>query len=554
MAEDGTADPVARGVLDRFEKSVRGRRDFDVVYNELKQLVRPDVAWFNIYGPQNTTSDIATSRNRIYDSTATWSADQLTSGLHTYVSSPVEPFFTLGIAGAPRTQLPFQVLQWLDTITSILYAHFCLPEANFHTAIHEVYSDLAVFGTGGMYQWIDQRTNTLRFRSFPLSSLYLLEDSEGCVDTIHRTITYTTRQLKQEWPEAYANSKRLQAMEPDSKVMVIHEVCPRIDRNPESYTAKNKPWASTYVCKETSETLSESGYDQMPYCTPRWTKLPGELYGRGPGVSVLPDIRMCNAMSKAMIVAAQKLADPPLVLEDDSMLLPLRTHPGGINFKRPGSEEVKPLPMGTRVDITDQLLEQRRDAIRRGFFIDWLVRPTKKERQTAQEINDDRQQMLSLLSPSVGRIQSELLGPVIKHSYSVLLTRNLLPPPPGDMGGTKLEIVYTSPAAKAQQLALSQGAISYVQQLSQLLPIMPDLIYSINTDKFNEVLVEVTQTPRNILESPEVAQQKKQAAQQQQQQAQSTETLPAMAGAAKDYAQARQADPSMPPMTSLTGG
>ena len=108
-------------------------------------------------------------------------------------------------------------------------------------------------------------------------------------------------------------------------------------------TRQNMPIASVYVLCKDEIILEESGYEEMPVLAPRWSKASGEVYGRGPGMATLPDVKMLQQMSKTIIKAAQKVVDPPLQLEDDSVILPVRTIPGGLNYRRAGSEPITPL-------------------------------------------------------------------------------------------------------------------------------------------------------------------------------------------------------------------
>lgn len=529
-----STDAVAVALLERHNALVRRRSDYDPVYQEIKDLVRPDTTDFA--GGASRPGD---ARRRMFDGTASWALDQLASGLHSHLSSPVDLWFMFGVTGTPYAMLPFDAKGWLELAGEIVYSHYSNPSASFNPAMHEGYMDIGGFGTTVVYQWMED--GKLMFRAYPLAECWVDENYGGRVDTVHRACKYTVRQVEQE----FGLTPELAKKEKGDKVTIIHEVRPRTDRDPNNRNARNKPWSSLYVCKETEETLSESGYDWMPYHVPRWSKLAGDVYGRSPALSVMPEIRMVNAMSKALITAAQKMVDPALMVEDDGYMLPVRTTPGSLNFRRPGSEPILPMPTAQRIDVGVEMIEQRREMIRRGFYVDWLVRATKKERQTAQEIMDDRNQMLSMLGPIVGRLQAELLGPIVQLSFNLLSRAGMIPPPPASLDGAQLELVYVSPAAKAQTLTRGQGMMAYIQQLTQLLPVMPNLIYSIDENALNSELQDLTDAPRRILIDPEEAAARQQEAQKQQQQMAMAEAAPNMAKAAKDMAQARQIDPSI---------
>lgn len=510
---------------------VRERAQWDAVWQELKDLVRPDTTDFS--GGAGRAAD---ARRRIFDGTAPWALEQLSAGLHSYLTSPVDRWFSIGVAGISYDQLAFEAKAWLESVSDTIYAHYSNPFASFNPSVHEGYLDIGGFGTACLYQWMDPETQNLMFRAYPLADCWVAESSDGHVDTLHRRVKWDVRQCAQEFG---ALPEKLAKMRPEDKVTILHCVYPRSDRNPELRTPKHKAFASVYLCVETKELLRESGYDHFPYHAPRWSKLAGEVYGRSPALSVFPEIRMVNAMSKTVIVAAQKLVDPPLQVPDDGFMLPIRQTPGGLNFYRPGTEKIESLYTGGRVDIGIDMIEQRRETIRRGFYVDWLVRPTKKERQTAQEIMDDRNQMLSMMGPIVGRLQAELLGPLVRLSYQLLAKRRLLPPMPSSLDGAELDIAYISPAAKAQSTTRGQGVQAYIGQLTQLLPVMPNLLDSVNEDALNAELQDITDVPRRVLNDPKVTAARRAKREEQQQMAQAVEAAPAAAKSAKDLAQAQ---------------
>lgn len=472
----------------------------------------------------------------MYDGTAPWAAEMLASGLHSYLSNPVDRWFTLGIAGVPLSELGHEEKLWLERVSERIYHEYSAPGSGLNPSLHEAYLDLSTFGTSAIYHWMDQ--GHLKFRSYPLSSVWIDEDSKGEVNLVQRSIKWTVEQVQQEFgflPEQLAKLK------PEDQVVVIHEVSQNSGYQPGSRGLDKRRWNQTYICLDTRELLDESGLDWMPYLTPRWTKLCGEKYGRGPAMSVLPEIRMVNAMSRTMIIAAQKMVDPPLMVEDDGYMLPIRTTPGGVNMRRPGSMPIEALPTAQRIDVGVEMIEQRREMVRRGFYVDWIIRGQKKERQTAHEIMDERNQMLGLMAPIVGRLQEELLGRMIALSYNYLERAGMVDEAPESIAGVRLEVAYVSPAARAQSTARGNGMLAYVQQVAQLLPVLPGLADSISEDNFNAELQDQLDVPRRVLLSPEQVQGKREAREQQQQAAQMAQVGPAMAKSAKDLAQAQQA-------------
>lgn len=516
----------------------RERAPFTSLFQELKRLVRPDAGDFN--GARAGT--IVEQRKDIFDGTAPWALEQLASGLHSHLTSPIEPWFDLTVAGIPHDELDWDARQWLQFVTDEIYAAYSDSFGSFAPSVHECYLDIGAFGTGVLYQWYDAKFQTVCFRTYPLSDVLIREDAYGRIDTVHRSVLLTVRQVRGEFG---ALPEKLNKLQEDQQVTVVHCVYPRTDRDSSRLTPTSKPWASAYICKDTEETILESGYDFMPYHASRWTKLAGEMYGRSPAMSVLPEIRMVNAMSRSMIVAAQKLVEPALQVPDDSFLLPLRTTPGAVNYRRPGSDPIEPMPGPQDIAVTAEMIEQRRDTIRRGLFVDWLVRPMKKERQTASEIMDERNQMLGMLGPVVGRLQAELLGPCLRHTYNLLSRHRRLPPAPASLGDSSLDIRYTSPAAKAQSTTRGQGVMQFVQQLVQLQPVLPEITDVLDEKGLVAEIADLTDVAQRVIARPDVIESKRNSRKEQQDLANAAQVAPAAAKATKDYASAAQMIPGL---------
>lgn len=313
-----------------------------------------------------------------------------------------------------------------------------------------------------------------------------------------------------------------------------------------------KPYAEFYFCPSLDVLLDEGGYDDFPYHVPRWTKLAGEMMGRSPAMSVLPDIKMVNQMSKELLFSAQLANMPPLVFDEDSMLLPVKTvTPKSILFKQQGAEMPQPLMSGTQPQLAFEDLEQRREVIRRAFFVDFLLRPKKKERQTTLEIQDDRAEMLRQMAPMLGRVQDELLGDMVKRSFRILARQGKFPDPPAELQGRPLEIVYTSPAAQAQYGTKAVAISQFLQDLAQVAQFDPQVPMVLDTEKLVEELAKLRDVTRRIMKDPREIMAEKQAAAQQQQMMAMAQSAGDVSGAIKDVAQARAADPTL--IQQLTG-
>ena len=129
---------------------------------------------------------------------------------------------------------------------------------------------------------------------------------------------------------------------------------------------------------------------------------------------------MVNRMSEVSIRSAQKQLDPPLMVPDDGFLLPVRTTPGALNFYRTGTRDrLEPLQAGAQNPIGLNMEEQRRNAIRSAFYVDQL-QLNESPSMTATEVLQRNEEKMRLLGPVMGRLQSELLQPLIQRSFKLI--------------------------------------------------------------------------------------------------------------------------------------
>ena len=68
--------------------------------------------------------------------------------------------------------------------------------------------------------------------------------------------------------------------------------------------------------KEEKTLLEEGGFDEFPYMVPRWSKVAGEIYGRSPSMTSLPDIKI-NCLPFTMKCSFSTLKEafsPPVIV------------------------------------------------------------------------------------------------------------------------------------------------------------------------------------------------------------------------------------------------
>jgi hypothetical protein len=456
----------AAPLLKRFD-SLKSRRDnWDTHYQELADYMLPRKA------------DIVKKRSRgekrmelIYDGTALQSIDLMAAFLHGMLTSGASPWFHLDVKNEQLNR-DDDVREWLqDTSMRMMQA---FQRSNFETEIHEAYVDLVVFGTACMFTEMDR--DKLRFSTRHISEYYVSEDQYGMVNTVFRMYKSTAAQAVERFGFDNVGTFIQKTFEkrPDEEVEILHAVLPRLSRDVTKRDNLNMPFMSVYVCKNTGMVISEGGFEELPYVVPRFLKATGEVMGRSPAMTALPDVKMLNLMSKTIIQAAQKQIDPPLLVPDDGFLLPIRTQPGGLNFFRAGTREtITPLNTGANIPIGLNMEEQRRAAIRQAFYVDQILTAGSPQ-MTATEVIQRQEERMRVIGPVLGRLMNELLRPLIDRVFALMLRNDMLATPPEVLQGMDIDIEYVSPLARAQKsssLNNTMRALEILLPLAQSLPV-----------------------------------------------------------------------------------
>lgn len=243
-------------------------------------------------------------------------------------------------------------------------------------------------------------------------------------------------------------------------------------------------------------------------------------------MTALPDIKMLNKMSEVTIRAAQKQVDPPMMVPDDGFMLPIRTVPGGLNFYRSGTRDrIEPLNTGANTPLGLSMEEQRRQAIRSAFYVDQLTL-MQGPQMTATEVIQRTEEKMRLLGPVLGRLQAELLQPMIQRSFNLLANQKLFAVAPDILSNSDIDIEYVSPIAKAQKQGDVRDALQLLEMLAPLTQLDQGVLDYIDADGMAKYLMDVLSVPATTVRGEiEVAERREQRRVQEQQMMQQQEMM-----------------------------
>ena len=490
-------DQRAAVLMKRFGSLKTYRSNWESHWQEIGDFVAPNkgnITKKRTHGDKNT--------ERIFDGTAQFAAELMASSMHGMLTNSGTPWFSLRYTD-DEFETDDTSKEWLEAATDTMYVE--IGRSNFHEAINELYFDLVTFGTAVMFVDTDKE-GTLRFSTRHISECYVSEDEFGRVDTVFREFKMPARAAVAQFGEENITQRLLKKSQDDPYEMVelLHVVMPRYERDTVKIDAKNKPVASIYLDPGDKKIISESGFDEFPYMVPRFRKASYENgYGRSPAMTALADIKMLNEMSKAVIQAAQLQIHPPLLVPDDGFILPVRTVPGGLNFYRSGTRDrIEPLNIGANNPLGENQLEQRRTAIRAAFYVDQLVTGNRPG-MTATEVIQKSTEKMRILAPLTGRLQSELLRPLIDRIFNLISKKKGFAPAPETMAGNEIDIEYVSPLAKAQRQGDVQASLELFQFLAPLMQVDPNVVDFLDVDGLAKHIIKTTGVPASVVRGAE---------------------------------------------------
>jgi hypothetical protein len=518
MQEQNLRD-LSRDLKRNLSRLMEQRSNFESHWQEIADVLLPRRA--------DITKERAKGDKRnieIFDGTAIHSLELLAASLHGMLTSSANRWFSLRFK-EPVLNDEDEAKEWLDDATNKMYVAF--NRSNFQQEVFECYHDLIAFGTACLMIEED-REDIVRFSSRHIKELYIMENDKGFVDTIYRKFKMPAQAIVSKFGGENVSSAIQNAFKknPFDEISLVHVVRPRLMYDEKKKDKKNMPFESIYFEYESGHIISQGGFKELPYVVPRYLKGSSEIYGRSPGMNALPDVKVLNKMVEVSLKAAAKMVDPPLLVPDDSMILPVRTAPGSLNYYRSGSrDKIEPLQIGANSPLGINLENQRRDAIAKTFYVDQLMMSSSNRSMTATEVTARNEERMRILGPALSRLQNELLQPMIIRVFNIMLRNNLFVQAPQMLAGQEVDIEYVSPMAIAQRSQELQSIMRGLEVFGSISQVSPVTDY-IDENGLVKTIINVLGLPAKMIRSDaQVRQKREQQAQQQQMQMQMQQEL-----------------------------
>jgi hypothetical protein len=470
--------------------------------------------------------------NNIYDSTATRALRILAAGMMAGMTSPARPWFRLA-TGDPDKMDNGAVKIWLNDVTMLMRAIF--QRSNTYRALHSLYEELGCYGTGASII-VDDYEDVIRHIPLTAGEYAIATDERGEVVTLYREFEQTVSQLVKEFgiagvsPAVKSLYEQKSGSGLDAWVPIIHAIEPRYDRDPTKRDAKNMAWASCYfeTGRVNDDVLRESGFKEFPSLCPRWAVSGGDIYGNGPGMEALGDVKQLQHQQLRKAQGIDYMTKPPVQAPTAMKNSEINMLPGGVSYVDASS------PSGgirsafdVRIDLSHLLndIQDVRQRIEKTFYADLFLMLANDTRSgiTATEVAERHEEKLLMLGPVLERLNNEMLAPKIEITFAKMLAAGIIPQAPPELHGEDLNIEFVSTLAQAQRAVGTTAVDRLVSAVGQLAVAKqdPSVWDKLDTDEITDEYGDMLGVdPHMIVASDKVALIRQNRAQAQQKAAQ----------------------------------
>lgn len=542
----------ANQVISAYEAAETDRRNLDGQLDLIERYVVPGRGKF--YNDDDSEESVDWSAREIYDSTAHNNAQILAANVHGNLTSDSIEWFGLSFEQDELNE-DKEAKEWIEDCE--IRERKGLQESNFGLEVLETYLDGVTMGTATLLH--DEQEgppllwNGNRFASQMMRNCYFDEDWEGRPIAVYIMREYSPRQLAVKFgTDALPEDVRKKLEDPVQANEKTEEIirCIYLDIDKKNVDISRvlspaaRPFVGVYVHIQSESFVGETeGYYEFPGYVLRWQRTAGSKYGYSPAMIALGDILTLQENIQMIRSANEKIVDPPMKSTRRGIIGDLDIQASGLTMVR-DMEGLQPLmpPGAYRINTGWQDVADIRRSIDRIFYIDQLQLKESPE-MTATEVRVRYELMQRTLGPTLGRIQHDLLKPLVERTFWMMYRKGAFKPMPESVRKAKgtLKIEFKGPLARAMRLQEVDGIMRWLSiggELSQI-PGAEEIIDVPDYDACYEYIGNVLGVPAKLMRSASVRDKKRKARAQDMMNQKQAAALESASGSAKNMAEAK---------------
>jgi hypothetical protein len=496
-------------LIQRHKLAQNRKEDFRSLYEDAMEYALPQR---NLYsGDYENNNGGRKKMVRVFDSTAINSTQRFANRLQSGIFPPQRKWCRLEPGSDIPQERRAEAQRALDMYNEKMFA--VLKQSNFDIAMGEFLLDLAV-GTAVMLVQPGDAISPINFIPVPQYLVSFEEGANGQVDNVYRRMRLKGEALSQQWPDITI-PQELQVMiddKPTEEVDLIEATVYDYERGDYCYHVIHPKSKSELVYRRVKTS---------PWVVSRYMKVAGEIYGRGPVLTALPDIKTLNKTLELLLKNASLAITGVYTAADDGVLNPatVRIVPGAIIpvARNGGSqgEALKPLPRAGDFNVSQIIINDLRANIKRTL-LDESLPPDNMSARSATEVVERMKELAQNLGSAFGRLINETMIPIVSKMLEVMDQGGLIDLPLR-VNGLEVKVSPVSPLAMAQNM----DEINNIMQFMQIAQSMgPEGQMAIKVGATVDYIADKLGVPALVRNSPQEREQMAQQAMQMAQQAQ----------------------------------
>ena len=491
-----------RKILQLWKTLKSARSNHEQMWENITRFCAPDRDFWTMMRetPQQ-------SARHIFDGTPLSAVNIMANALQGYMASKQTKSFKVGVESYRTLKYqPFEgrMRRYMQELEDAMY--WMINRSNFYDMINEVFRVGATIATTSLFvDVVPGEDRIVNLLAHP-KDIWISENEARIVDTVFRRVQMNAKDIIRRWPNSVDQRFKDQAKtNPFEPIEVLHVTLPRDARDVTKIDNLNKPFASYWIMPAADTLLSESGFDENPYITWRWSTPNASTYGWGPSHSAMAEILRLNKVSKTMTDAAELSVFPALnVPAEQNGKLDLRAK--GMNPYVDPSRIVTPIQQVGSYPIGRDREEAIERAVREHYMVDMflMLNNQAESKKTATEILEMQSEKAAIMGAITSRIESELFDPLFDRYFEIGMTNGWLPPPPPEafdmLQGAELKIDYIGPMSQIQKRFYEMQSIDApLERLIKYGQFIPEVMDVLDPSEVGLRLVNESSLPQSLI-------------------------------------------------------
>lgn len=394
---------------------------------------------------------------RVFDSTAINSIQRFANRMQSGVFPPQRKWCRLEPGAEIPEEQRYQAQVVLDQYTEKLFA--ALKQSTFDMAIGEFLLDLSI-GTGVMMVQAGDDASPLSFTPVPQFLVSYEEGANGNVDNVYRKMRIKGEAIAQQWKGAKIDGDLARMIEnkPTEDIDLLEATI---------FNAARGDYHYCVIYEQSKQKIFEKTLKRSPWVISRYMKVAGEIYGRGPALTALPDIKTLNKTLELLLKNASLAISGVYTAADDGVLNPqtVKIIPGAIipvaRNGGPQGESLKALPRSGDFNVSQIVINDLRQSIKRTL-LDESLPPDNMSARSATEVVERMKELSQNLGSAFGRLINETMIPLVSKILEVMDEKGLIVMPL-KVDGMQIKVAPVAPLAMAQNMEEIQNIMQFKQ-------------------------------------------------------------------------------------------